>query len=111
MTVASRIPTWRPPWAKTPKQTQREYNASGRDQTLLKFYSSAPWKRFRAMIRQTRVLCEHCSTQGRTTVGTHVHHKQDPRDAPDLALSAENVTLLCLACHNAVHGQQGRRKR
>lgn len=76
---------------------------------LLKLYSTAPWRRFRADIRAARVLCEPCRAKGRTVEGTTVHHKIDPRDRPDLTFSPENVQLVCPACHNAAHGEKGKR--
>lgn len=73
------------------------------------FYDSAAWEETRAAyIRSVGGLCEECRRQGRITPGRIVHHKQHLtpetiRD-PAVSLSFLNLELLCIDCHNAVHG-------
>jgi 5-methylcytosine-specific restriction protein A len=98
------IPRYKPPWLSGDRH--RKYNTRGRDPTLLKLYSTARWKRFRALIRAERVLCEDCKAEGRTVLGEHVHHLVDPRDNPDFSLHEINVRLLCQPCHNRVTAER-----
>jgi 5-methylcytosine-specific restriction enzyme A len=73
---------------------------------LLKLYSVARWRKFREHVRATRILCEMCTSEGRTTEGVHVHHIKDPRDRPDLMLDEDNVKLLCPSCHSSHHASE-----
>jgi 5-methylcytosine-specific restriction protein A len=108
--MAEPIPVLRPFGWSSAQKSQRAYNRYARDQKLLALYSGMPWKRFRAMIRNERVLCEQCKAEGRVTVGTTVHHQVDPRIDPDRMLDETNVVLLCRGCHNAIHAQDRRRR-
>jgi 5-methylcytosine-specific restriction protein A len=105
--VPSRVPSFRPPAFGPALDRHRAYNRDGRDPTLLKLYSKAPWKKFRAAIRRERVLCERCNAAGRVEEGREVHHKVDPRERPDLICSRENVELLCKSCHSRETASKG----
>jgi 5-methylcytosine-specific restriction protein A len=102
--MPKRVPTYRPPSFGPPggdrREQHRRYNQHRRDPEQAKLYGSARWQKFRAYIRQSRVLCERCRAEGRAVVGEHVHHLRDPREHPDGFLSESNVRLLCQACHN-----------
>jgi 5-methylcytosine-specific restriction endonuclease McrA len=106
-----RVPAYRPPHLPAPADRHRDYNRSGRDPALLGLYSTPRWRRFRALIRRERVLCERCRSAGLTVVGALVHHKVDPRVDPERALDPENVELLCSHCHARAHAGQPRRRR
>ena len=78
------------------------------------FYKSHTWYRVRdAYKKQAKGLCERCLAKGRITPGEMVHHKI-PLDAekikdPNLALSFDNLELLCRDCHAAEHSKKDRR--
>lgn len=68
------------------------------------FYNSAAWKDVRqAYFAKARGLCERCGAPGDI-----VHHKVylTPTNISDkrIAYGYRNLELLCLACHNAEHG-------
>lgn len=70
---------------------------------LRKFYKSDRWKIARAMrIAKAGGRCENCGA-----VGSEVHHKKHltPENVnnPKIAISQENLILLCNACHNKEH--------
>jgi 5-methylcytosine-specific restriction protein A len=64
------------------------------------FYSSAPWRRLRAVKLAEDPLCEECLELDLTTPGEHVDHILDRRDRPDLALAKSNLKTLCASHHN-----------
>jgi 5-methylcytosine-specific restriction protein A len=107
-----RVPTYRPP-SLGPAQTDRhrEYNRFGRDPFLLELYSTGRWKKFRAWIRTSRILCERCKAEGRTTAGEQVHHKISPRVDMSLAFEPTNCELLCHACHSRETASGTKRQR
>lgn len=109
--MPNRVPSHRPqrPGNHPPTERHQSYNRSRRDPFLLKLYSTYAWQKFRAFIREVRVLCESCKERGLTVLGEHVHHKIDPRDMPDLAFDPDNVLLWCKSCHSAFHASKGRR--
>jgi 5-methylcytosine-specific restriction protein A len=96
--MPEKVRYYRPPGQPTKQEARR-----GRDQTLVKLYSTARWRKFRSYIKADRILCERCKAKGLIVVGDHVHHKIDPRDNTELAFDASNVELLCHGCHSAHH--------
>lgn len=65
-----------------------------------RFYDSVAWKRAKQeKIFQARGICERCGRHG-----TEVHHKiplnDDNVDDPKIALSLDNLELLCKSCHD-----------
>lgn len=79
------------------------------------FYTSTEWKRTRRKVlkRQRRRCwdCEHKSP-AKITRGTTVHHINELRQRPDLALSEydeagrPNLVCLCSSCHWERHHQR-----
>ena len=65
-----------------------------------RFYSSQPWRRLRALVLEESPLCEGCLAGGITKLAQEVHHIQDRRERPDLALARKNLQPLCKACHS-----------
>ena len=79
-----------------------------------KFYSSKAWQSCRNEYAKRRhYLCEDCLRRGIYRPGTIVHHKieLDPINIenPEIALSFNNLELLCRDCHAARHDIQGGR--
>ena len=72
-----------------------------------KFYNSQKWRKVSKLFLQSKYyICERCGG-----VGEVAHHKiyldrYNVRN-PEIALSADNLECLCLACHNAEHGEAG----
>lgn len=73
------------------------------------FYNSSAWaKCARAYKKFRRGLCENCLAKGIYTPGVIVHHvvHLDPINIsdPKIALSFDNLRLLCRDCHAKEHG-------
>ena len=72
------------------------------------FYDSPAWRSTRESYKKyRRGLCEDCLRKGIITAGTEVHHikpltPQNITDV-DVALSFDNLALLCHACHTERH--------
>ena len=72
------------------------------------FYNSPAWKSCRASYaRYKHYLCERCFANGIFRSGDIVHHKIALTPAnitdPDVALSFENLELLCRGHHAEAH--------
>lgn len=73
-----------------------------------KFYSSAMWQDCRnGYAAYKGYLCENCLAKGIYREGEIVHHKieLDPVNInkPEIALSWDNLCLLCRKCHAEQH--------
>ena len=73
------------------------------------FYESRRWRSVRAAYAASvDGLCERCRKHGRFVPGDIVHHKVHltPNNVndPNLAYGWDNLELLCIECHNTVHG-------
>lgn len=72
------------------------------------FYGSRAWKNTRkAYAKSVGNLCERCLRQGIIKPGYMVHHKKhldaDLVNDPNVALSWDNLELLCRDCHAFEH--------
>lgn len=103
-----RVPTDRPlaVWI-------RELLADGDE---YKFYKSDEWLDLRAdILDKQHNECEMCKAKGVYSRAVTVHHVNEIRDRPDLALSVtfidgqgrvqRNLIALCFDCHNEVHNR------
>ena len=64
------------------------------------FYHWPVWRRLRIQaLERDHYLCQECLRQGRLTAATEVHHKQEIRTHPELALVLSNLESLCWKCH------------
>lgn len=77
----------------------------------VEFYKSKAWKQCRAeYARQRRHLCENCLEHGMIRPGEIVHHviplTPENIESPEVALSFENLRLLCRECHAAEHNER-----
>lgn len=81
---------------------------------LYRFYKSREWLELRAeVLRENHHECQHCLRRGKYTRAVMVHHVNEIRKRPDLALTKEykdksgatvtNLVPLCFACHEAEH--------
>lgn len=79
------------------------------------FYNSAAWKHCRESYKKSvGGLCERCKAKGIIKPGAIVHHKKYINQYnimdPSVALSFDNLELLCRDCHAEVHKRQGARR-
>lgn len=81
---------------------------------LLRFYNSRRWIRLRnQVLREDHYECQVCRERGVLTQACTVHHVNEVRDRPDLALSIyfldalgnkkRNLISICRQCHNEAH--------
>jgi hypothetical protein len=69
---------------------------------IKKFYSSNEWAEMRiVIIKKYEGICQN--PKCRKPNSCQVHHLNDPRYYPTLALSENNLTLLCDQCHKDWH--------
>ena len=85
-----------------------------REGKVEKFYQSKDWKEMRTEVLEEHFHeCQECIKHGRYTRATCVHHVNELKDRPDLALSKyyldhkgvkhKQLLPLCNKCHNIVH--------
>lgn len=89
-----------------------------RDNKIEKFYLTDDWKELRLeVLEYFHYECQECLKKGDYTRADCVHHVNEVRDRPDLALSRWyvdskgirqfNLIPLCNTCHNIVHDKLG----
>lgn len=103
--MPARVPTFKAP---TLGDRHREYDRFARDREAKRFYDSTPWRKLRAWKLATDPLCERCKASGQYVAGSHVHHRVERSEAPDLALDETNLETLCHSCHSRHHASQER---
>ena len=85
---------------------------------IVEFYQSDDWKELRAeVLEDYHNECQECLKLGRYTQADCVHHVNEVRNRPDLALSKtytdsegqqhRQLVPLCNTCHNIVHDKLG----
>ena len=81
---------------------------------LYRFYKSPAWLALRdQVLQENHYECAHCLQQGRYTRAVMVHHVNEVKQRPDMALTKTytdqsgqermNLVPLCFACHEAEH--------
>lgn len=86
------------------------------------FYNSSAWKHKRIMIlERDHHECQDCrkrlreaGKEGKLLTGRdrkiwpaeEVHHIQELKEHPELALDDDNLVSLCTRCHNLRHGRE-----
>ena len=89
---------------------------------LYKFYKSKEWMELRQeVLHDKHYECQHCLSKGKYTRADCVHHINEVKNRPDLALSKKytdiegnehiNLIPLCNQCHNKVHDRVGSTKK
>lgn len=92
------------------------------DKEAKAFYNSKPWKKKRLKILdRDHHECQDCIKRikdanekgilldredAHIRRGTEVHHLQELKEHPELALTDSNLITLCTVCHNIRHGRQ-----
>lgn len=85
-----------------------------KEDKIVKFYLSDDWKELKNKVLQFfHYECQDCLANGRYTKADCVHHHNEVRIRPDLALSRYyvddkgqkqyNLIPLCNSCHNKRH--------
>lgn len=86
-----------------------------KEDALYKFYKSDEWEELRnEVIRDAHNECQHCLKRGIYKRAEMVHHINEVRKRPDLALTREfvnpitgetiiNLVALCNSCHELEH--------
>ena len=80
-----------------------------RDTTTDRGYDAA-WQKCRAAYLAAHPLCEMCKSKGRVVPAELVHHIR-PLSEGGKRLDPANLTALCNACHEAIHGPDRWRRR
>jgi len=87
-------------------QSSRTYKGQQgqRSKKRLDFYNSRRWRKTSKYIKTIKYgICEKCGG-----VGTEVHHIIHLNDANiddyNISLNPDNLMLLCVPCHNKIHG-------
>lgn len=87
---------------------------------IYQFYKSDDWIQLRdEVLRDAHYECQHCLKNGRYKRAEMVHHINEVRKRPDLALTREfvdtithenkiNLIALCNPCHEKVHDRCGK---
>jgi 5-methylcytosine-specific restriction endonuclease McrA len=71
-----------------------------------KFYDSPAWRKIRKKaLERDRYACMLCKERGSFTRANTVHHIQELKNAPHLALTLSNLQSLCHACHDKIHAK------
>jgi len=71
-----------------------------RFETIQDFYDCLEWKRCRcAILHRDHYTCSSCGKKN----SCQVHHLNDPRYTPEMALDPENLITLCDDCHTEWH--------
>lgn len=89
---------------------------------LPRFYLTEDWKELRQDVLDTfHYECQECLKRGAYTKAVCVHHVNEVRLRPDLALSRyyvddkgqrkPNLVPLCNKCHNLIHDKLGEYQR
>ena len=89
---------------KHKKENNRYIKQNRTDKDIAPFYDSKEWKRLRKLKLATNPLCEVCEREGRTTIATIVHHKEEIRKGGDYLPTLEELESVCLPCHSGIHG-------
>lgn len=100
------------------RMTAGEIRGLIRSGKIVRFYKSAEWLALRGeVLEEYHFECQRCLAAGRVTRAEMVHHVNEVKRRPDLALCKTfrgadgvehaNLLPLCNECHNAVHDKLG----
>lgn len=89
-----------------------------KEDRIIEFYKSDDWLELRADVLEAfHNECQECLKRGKVTHAECVHHVNEVRKKPQLALSRYytdrhgeeqfNLVPLCNACHNMQHPEKG----
>lgn len=98
--------------AATMKKYNKKYDAQRKPEEV-RFYQSAEWKSLRDFkMANCYGLCEECQKNGIVKPATQIHHIIPIQTAEgwQRRLEVDNVTCLCVECHNKAHNRFRRAK-
>ena len=71
------------------------------------FYQTVEWKHKRkSILDRDHRECIECAKHGKHSKASFVHHIKHLKDAPELALTDDNLESLCKPCHELMHPQE-----
>ena len=86
-----------------------------RDKFYQRLLNSKRWQEVKRIVWQrTNGLCEECMKHGIVRAGVDCHHivpvetATTPQEMARLCFDVNNVRLLCIACHSAIHKGMGK---
>ena len=86
-----------------------------RDRKYQRLVNSKRWQEVKRIVWQrTNGLCEECMKHGIVRAGVDCHHivpvetATTPQEMERLCFDVNNVRLLCIACHSAIHKGMGK---
>ena len=86
-----------------------------RDRNYQRLLNSKRWQEVKRIVWQrTNGLCEDCLKHGIVRAGVDCHHivpvetATSPQEMERLCFDVNNVRLLCVACHSAIHKGMGK---
>ena len=86
-----------------------------RDKNYQRLLNSKRWQEVKRIVWQrTNGLCEECKRHGIVRAGVDCHHivpvetATTPQEMERLCFDVNNVRLLCIACHSAIHKGMGK---
>ncbi len=97
------IPTHRPRNAPTSAIARAAYERQAPRRGDIAWYQSPAWRGTRAAKLRRDPLCQRCLKEGRVKPATMVHHVEERKARPDLALDLDNLESLCGPCHSRHH--------
>lgn len=75
-----------------------------KEDNLIKFYKSSDWRKLRLIaIERDSHECQMCKHEGKVGEVNNVHHIEEVKHRPDLALDINNLVCLCYYHHNVTH--------
>lgn len=87
---------------KHKRQKDKVYNRDRKEAN--RFYKSTTWQQLRKLKLNQDPLCEECLKQGKTTIADLVHHDEEISKGGDKLPVLDDLTSMCLPCHNRWHG-------
>lgn len=74
---------------------------------VAKFYKTKEWRTLRKVRRRIdNNECQNCRRLGKYSQADAVHHLQEVRVNPSLALNLTNLECICKTCHNKEHPEK-----
>jgi 5-methylcytosine-specific restriction endonuclease McrA len=101
--MPSRIPTHQSLADHLSRGARRTLNAEASADRLEanRFYASVRWRRLRKVFLLQHPLCYECQRRGLLIPATQVHHVDERRLRPELALEWNKLHALCAPCHGS----------
>lgn len=74
---------------------------------LVKFYQWSAWRKLRQQaLERDNYECQECKRLGKYKRAQNVHHLQEVKERPKLAMTLDNLECVCVQCHNKIHDKR-----